>query len=72
MEINYSIYEVNTYMVTTEKLGETIVSEAIFENPDGTPYKLNTDFQGNTRNEENPLPGPLEKLESGHGRFRVW
>lgn len=72
MEIDHSIYEVNTYMVTTEKLGGTIVSEAIFENPDGTPYKLDTDYQGNTRNEENPLPGPVEKLENGKGRFRVW
>ena len=72
MEIDHSIYEVNTYVVTTEKLGGTIVSEAIFENPDGTPYKLDTDYQGNTRNEENPLPGPIEKLGKGTGRYRVW
>jgi len=72
LEFDPSINQVNTFMVTTEKLGVTIVSEAIYENPDGTPYKLATDYQGNTRNEENPLPGPVEKLENGKGRFRVW
>ncbi len=72
LEFDQSIYQVKTFLVTTEKLGGTIVSEAIYENPDGTPYKLDTDYQGNTRNEENPLPGPVEKLENGKGRFRVW
>ena len=72
LEFDQSIYQVKTFLVTTEKLGGTIVSEAIYENPDGTPYKLDTDYQGNIRNEENPLPGPVEKLENGKGRFLVW
>jgi hypothetical protein len=72
MEIDPSIYRAGTFVVTTEKMGVTIVSEAIFENSDGTPYKLDMDYMGNTRHEEKPLPGPVEKLENGKGRFRVW
>lgn len=72
METDSSIFEVNTSMVTTEILGATFISEAIYENPDGTPYFLNKDFSGDMRNEKNPLPGPFEKLDKGINILRVW
>jgi len=72
MELDNSIYEVNTTIVTTEKLGATVVSEAIYENPDGSYYTLNKDFQGNNRNEKKPLPGPLENIKKGIGIYKVW
>ena len=48
-------------MVTTETLGKAIVPNAPFVNPDGTPYRLDTDFFGNKRDSLNPFPGPFEK-----------
>jgi len=72
MELDNSIYEVNTTLVTTEILGVTIVSEAIFENADGSSYSLVIDFQGNERNEKKPLPGPFEKINRGIGIYKVW
>ncbi|MCK4991784.1 MAG: right-handed parallel beta-helix repeat-containing protein [Bacteroidales bacterium] len=72
MEVDNSIFEVNTSIVTTEKLGSTVVSEAIYENPDGSSYTLEIDFQGNIRNNKNPLPGPIEKIEKGSGIHEVW
>ena len=72
MELDNSIFEVNTSIVTTEKLGSTVVSEAIYENPDGSSYTLEIDFQGNIRNNKNPLPGPIEKIEKGSGIHEVW
>lgn len=72
METDSSIFEVNTSMVTTEILGATFISEAIYENPDGTPYFLNKDFSGDMRNEKNPVPGPFEKLDKGINILRVW
>lgn len=72
MILDISIDEVNTTLVTTEKLGATVVSEAIFENPDGSPYTIDMDFQGQKRNEGNPLPGPIERIEKGMGIYMVW
>ncbi len=72
MELDHSIFELNTTMVTTEKLGTTIVSEAIYENPDGSSYTLDVDFLGNNRNEEKPLPGPIEINEKGLVIYKVW
>jgi len=72
MELDISIDEVNTTLVTTEELGATVVSEAIFENPDGSPYKIDIDFQGQKRSERNPIPGPIERIEKGIGIYKVW
>ncbi len=33
-------------MVTTARLGTTIVSEAVFEHPDGSPYVIDRDLMG--------------------------
>ena len=72
MKLDITIDEVNTTLVTTEELGATVVSEAIFENPDGSPYTIDLDFQGQRRNEKNLLPGPIERIEKGIGIYKVW
>lgn len=72
MELDQSISAVQTSLVTTKILGSTLVSEAIFEHPDGSPYKLDTDFLGNKRDENGPTPGPFEKSEPGKGTYKVW
>lgn len=41
-----------------------------FENPDGTPFVLDTDFWGKERSAVTPSVGPFETL-SGN-RIRVW
>jgi alpha-N-arabinofuranosidase len=46
-------------LVTTERLGKASIPDATFENPDGTPYRLNTDYFGKKHNEENPPAGPF-------------
>jgi hypothetical protein len=70
--IDDAVRRVETSLVTTAKLGVTIVSEAIYEKPDGSPYALNMDYQGHARDESNPLPGPFEGLEEGMGTYIVW
>lgn len=70
IKLDNSISEANTSIVTTEKLGTTIISEAIYENPDGTPYVLNRDYYGNERG-SNPTPGPFEVLESVE-MMKIW
>ena len=71
-EMDKLIFETNTSIITTEKLGTTLVSEAIFENPDGTPYFLDKDYFGNYIDEKNPLPGPFGKIKEGINTIKVW
>jgi hypothetical protein len=59
-------------IVTTALLGKAVVPNQPFENPDGTPVKVDTDYSGRTRNETNPFPGPFEITESGKQKLRVW
>jgi hypothetical protein len=72
IELDGSIYEVYTTVVTTEDLGSTIISGAIYETPEGEPYLLDTDFLGNKRDAKKPLPGPFEHIDKGKGLIRVW
>ena len=72
MNLDPSIFDVSTSIITTEILGTTFISEAVFENPDGTPYVLGTDYFGTNRDKNKPLPGPFEKNKNGLGIYEVW
>uniref|UniRef100_UPI00404841CB DUF1565 domain-containing protein n=1 Tax=Mariniflexile sp. TaxID=1979402 RepID=UPI00404841CB len=71
MDLDPSIFNVSTSIITTELLGATFISEAVFENPDGTPYGLDTDFLGNERDKNKPSPGPFENLKKGLTLYNV-
>jgi len=53
--------DIKTRAINTDMLGQTFISEAIFENTDGTPFVLNTDYFGKARNQEQPFVGPFEQ-----------
>ncbi len=72
LEFDKSITEAQTSLVTSEKLGTVIVSEAMFENPDGTPYIINKDFMGRERKQSQPMVGPLEQMEAGKQEIVIW
>ena len=59
-------------VVTTKSLGRAKIPNAPFEQPDGTAYRLNTDYFGKKRNETNPWPGPFEFANSKTVRMKVW
>lgn len=58
--------------VTTALLGRVITPGCAFENPDGTPLKIDTDYFGHKRNEADPKAGPFEQLGSGKIKLEVW
>jgi len=58
-------------LVTTELLGMAKVPDCAYENGDGSPLKVNTDYFGKKRSEKNPFPGPFEKL-AGQREIKVW
>jgi hypothetical protein len=58
--------------VTAERLGKTLVSKAAFENPDGTPMTIATDYFGKPRDPANPGAGPFAGLKPGRHEIKVW
>jgi hypothetical protein len=72
----YLIFEIPamdpTRPVTAERLGRTLVSQTTFENPDGTPMTLATDYFGKPRDPQNPGTGPFAGLKSGRHEIKVW
>ena len=61
-----------TALVTTSLLGKAKISGLPYENADGTPVKIDTDYFGAKRNERSPTTGPFEALGSGPLTLKVW
>lgn len=61
-----------TKLVTTELLGQATVSQAGYENPDGSPLTVDTDYFGAKRNAAAPSAGPFENPGQGDLRIKVW
>jgi alpha-N-arabinofuranosidase len=61
-----------TKIVTTELLGRAVIPNTAFENPDGSPLKVDTDYLGNKRNASGPSVGPFENPEVGKLTLKVW
>jgi alpha-N-arabinofuranosidase len=59
-------------MVTTSTLGKTKLTKEGYENPDGTPLKIGTDYFGNKRSDENISAGPFTNLNKGEVVLKVW
>jgi alpha-N-arabinofuranosidase len=59
-------------LVTTELLGKATVPNLPYEQPDGAPIRVNTDYFGKSRNETNPTPGPLENAGTGPLTLKLW
>jgi len=59
-------------LVTTELLGRAKVPDLPYEQPDGSPYRIDTDYFGKRRNAANPFPGPFELPTGGKEALKVW
>ena len=59
-------------LVTTKLLGLASIPNAAFEQPDGKPIRINTDYFGKSRNAANPTPGPFENPGQGELKLKVW
>ena len=59
-------------LVTTELLGKAVIPNQAFENPDGKPLRIDTDYFGKKRNAKNPFPGPFSISDSGKQTLKVW
>ncbi|MDZ7619825.1 MAG: right-handed parallel beta-helix repeat-containing protein, partial [Patescibacteria group bacterium] len=60
-------------LVTTDLLGNAHVPNLPFVQPDGAPYRLDTDYHGAKRCLENPFPGPfVGPAGKDRATIRVW
>ena len=67
-----SIKKLKTKTITTELLGKAIVPEQGFENRDGSPLLIDSDFFGKKRDLKNSTAGPFENLQKGKLSIKVW
>jgi len=61
-----------TALVTTARLGKAATPGLPYENPDGTPLRVDTDYFGAPRNAARPAPGPFENPGQDESRLMVW
>jgi hypothetical protein len=54
-----------TQLVTTDLLGKAKIAGLPYENSDGSPLKVDSDFFGKPRNSTSPSPGPFENPGQG-------
>jgi hypothetical protein len=59
-------------LVTTDLLGRAKTPDLRYEQPDGSPYRIDTDYLGRKRNPADPFPGPVEPVDDGQPSLKVW
>ena len=75
LEINLDkkwLAEQTRKLVTTKTLHPAVIPNLPYENTDGSPLKIDTDYFGNKRNTANPSPGAFEIKQSGKQKIKVW
>lgn len=60
----------NGQLVTTQSLGKAAITKCAYENADGSPLTLDTDYFGKKRDARRPFPGPFETPVNGE--VKVW
>lgn len=70
--VDGSFNAVKTQMVNTTLLGTAFQSETPYENPDGSPVTIDSDYFGKIRNSNTPNVGPLQNLKVGENKIKVW
>ncbi len=67
-----SYYQHQTDIITTEILGEAKIPKALFEHPDGSALKIDSDFFGTRRTGVKNNAGPFSVLPTGEVVLGVW
>ena len=58
--------------MTTALLGKAKIPDLPFENADGSPLRIATDYFGKKRDAGNPFPGPFDVVGGGKQTVKVW
>ncbi len=71
LQANEGMLQLKTDVYDTERMGMPRITEAAYENPDGTPIVWDRDYDGAIR-QGHVIPGPFQSLHPGYNRIRVW
>lgn len=71
LNVEKEMLEIPTEIYNSEKLGMPRITEAAYENPDGTSIVFDTDYLDQSRSGQ-PAAGPIEGLKEGMNRILVW
>jgi hypothetical protein len=66
------LQKAETHFVNTRLLGKAVVPGLPYENADGSPLKIDTDYFGKKRRHSKPTPGPFESPGTGIVSLKVW
>ena len=72
LTLDQAVQKSNSALVTTGLLGKAKIPRLPYENPDGSPLKIDTDYFDRPRSPSSPTPGPFEKPGSGRLKLKVW
>ena len=72
LTLGQAVQKSGAKLVTTELLGKAKIPGLPFDNPDGSPVKIDTDYFGKRRNEASPTAGPFENPGAGPLPLKVW
>ena len=72
LTLDEAVRQTKTKPVTTELLGKARIPQLPYENPDGSPVRIDTDYFGKKRTQANPTPGPCENPGTPPLKLKVW
>ena len=72
LALGQTLADAKTSLVTTQLLGKAMIPGLPYENPDGSPLKVDTDYFGKPRSGERPTAGPFESPGAGPMVLKVW
>lgn len=67
-----SFESLSNRLVTTKLLGNALIPRQAYENPDGSPLRIDTDYLGKQRNKANPSAGPFGHPAEERLSLKVW
>lgn len=71
MDVEDEMLKMPSKIYGTKDLGMPRITEAAYENPDGSPVVFEEDYLGRDRGKGAPA-GPLAVLKAGRNRIRIW
>ncbi|QNU68147.1 right-handed parallel beta-helix repeat-containing protein [Ruminiclostridium herbifermentans] len=71
LNVNKELLDIPSKIVSTETLGTVRIVDAIFDDPNGNPIVIDTDYTGAARTEK-AVVGPFQELKEGFNRIKVW
>jgi hypothetical protein len=72
LTLDRAIRRHTTSLVTAARLGKARVPGLAYENPDGSPLKVDSDYFGRPRSMSTPAAGPFEGGGPASGVIKVW